>query len=314
AAPPHPPAAPPHPAEPHPAPPSPAGVPPYPAAAGQRPPGSPQPVYGQPTYGYPADLPPPPDVVSGGPAGPRRTVLWVALGGGGVLVIGLVVLLVVVLGGRAPGRDPFAPFGSGNGAPAPPLAKLCPPPPGTAAPTEPLPPPAGARLADPDAGISYSALGEPWQSWDRGTWAQGTLGIAFNRGYFVVTETYDEGEYLASVLSGKVPATVGDSLTLNLECAGRQVVDDVRNSYYPRPNEKKSIKEQVTTVGGRPAWVSEFQLSFSAAGLRAHSERVAVVLVDVGKPDAAVLYVSIPETHPQLYPEIGKLIDSVRVP
>ncbi|MDQ1654745.1 MAG: hypothetical protein QOI35_3945, partial [Cryptosporangiaceae bacterium] len=48
--------------------------------------------------------------------------------------------------------------------------------------------------------------------------------------------------------------------------------------------------------------------------LRAHSERVAVVLVDVGKPDAAVLYVSIPETHPQLYPEIGKLIDSVRVP
>jgi hypothetical protein len=254
-------------------------------------------------------------VVAGGPAGGRRPALLLVLAGGGVLVIGVVVLLVLALSGTfsgSRGRDPF-PFGGSASRPAaPPLARLCPQPSGNPAPGEALPAPSGPRIDDPDAGLSYGALPDPWQPWDRGVWDRGTLGVQFGRGYFVVTETYAGGDYLASVLSGKVPATVGDSLTLNLSCAGRQVVEDVRDSYYPRPNQQKKIREELTTVGGRPAWVSEFQLTFAEAGLKARGERVAVVLVDVGRPDAAVLYVSIPDTHAQLNPVIDKLIASVR--
>jgi hypothetical protein len=268
--------------------------------------------YVQPGYGPPAA-----DVVSGGPAGERRLpVMPFALAGGGALLIGVIVVLVLALNGTfatSHEGNPFTPFGGGPSQPAaPPLAKLCPPPPGNPPPGEALPPPGGSRLTDPDAGLSYAALSSPWKPWDRGIWDRGSLGIQFARGYFIVTETYPGGEYLASVLSGKVPATVGDSLTLNLGCAGRQVVEDVRNSYYPRPNLQRKIREEQTTVGGRPAWVSEFQLTFAEEGLTAHGERVAVVLVDVGRPDAAVLYVSIPETHAQLNPVISTLIGSVR--
>jgi hypothetical protein len=255
--------------------------------------------------------------VAGGPAGEaRRPPLWAWLAGGGVLVIGVVVVIVLALTrtfSGSPGQDPFNPFDRGQGRPVPPpLARLCPPPSGSPPATEALPPPSGPRLSDEDAGLSYGALGSPWRPWDQGVWNRGTLGVEFARGFFIVTETYAGGDYLASVLSGKVPATVGDSLSLNLDCAGKQVVEDVRNSYYPRPNQLKRIREEVTTVGGRPAWLSEFDLTFQAEGLKARGERVAVVLVDVGRPDAGVLYVSIPETHAEFYPEIDKLIASVR--
>ena len=137
--------------------------------------------------------------------------------------------------------------------------------------------------------------------------------MRFAVGYYFVTETYPRGEFLASVLSGKVPATVGDSLTLNLECAGRQVAEDVRRNYYPQPTRKEQIRDERVVLGGRPAWVSTFHLTFSADGLSAKGEQAAVVLIDVGRPDAAVLYISIPDTHRQYRPEIDRIISTVRL-
>ena len=166
-------------------------------------------------------------------------------------------------------------------------------------------------MSDPDSGISYLVLGAPFKPWDRGTWGSGTLGVQYRTGYYFITETYQGGDYLASVLSGKVPATVGDSLQVNLECAGRQVAEDVRHSYYPQPNVKEQIRDERVVVGGRPAWVSTFHLRFSEDGLKAKGEAVAVVLVDVGRPDAAILYISIPDTHKQYAAEIDKVIASI---
>ena len=241
---------------------------------------------------------------------------WV-LGGGAVLVIGLVVVLVLAATGvfRGGGESPFlGPFGGEEPeASGPPLAQLCPPasenpPPGGEEPA----PVEGPRLADRDAGISYLRLDAPWQLWDRGSWGQGTLGVDFSTGYYFVTESYSAGDYLASVLSGKVPATVGDSLSLNLSCAGRQVAEDVRRAYYPQPNVKEQTRDEQVVVGGRPAWVSTFHLTFQADGLAARGEQVAVVLVDVGRPDAAVLYISIPDTHQQYNPQIDRIIASIQ--
>lgn len=239
---------------------------------------------------------------------------WV-IGGGALLVLGLVVVLVLAGAGvfRTDNPSVFGPFaGEDPEASAPPLAQLCPPasenpPPGgkEAVPVE------GPRISDRDSGISYLRLSQPWQLWDRGSWGQGTLGVDFNTGYYFVTESYSAGDYLASVLSGKVPATVGDSLSLNLPCAGRQVAEDVRRAYYPQPNAKEQTRDEQVVVGGRPAWVSTFHLTFEASGLEARGEQVAVVLVDVGRPDAAVLYISIPDTHQQYNPEIDTVIASI---
>jgi hypothetical protein len=101
-------------------------------------------------------------------------------------------------------------------------------------------------------------------------------------------------------------------VTLDLECVGRQVAADVRAEYYPQPNTMEPLRDEMTTLGGRPAWVSEFRLHFRAAGLTATDELSAVAVIDVGKPTAAVLYVSIPGTHKQFDYVIDDVLKSVR--
>jgi hypothetical protein len=164
---------------------------------------------------------------------------------------------------------------------------------------------------DAEAGISYAAYGRPWQRWTT-VWRAGTLEVPYRAGQHFVTETYSGGSYHASILSAAVPAADNDAVSLNLECVGRQVAADVRAEYYPQPNTMEPLKDQMTALGGRPAWLSVFRLHFSSAGLDAKDELSAVAVIDVGKPTAAVLYVSIPGTHKHLDWVIDDVVASVR--
>ncbi len=231
---------------------------------------------------------------------------------GGILVIGLTVILVLSLSGSSPFRQEAAPPTDVR----PPLAQACPAPTGSpsAAPTQAppsLPAETGARTVDDQAGISYKAYGAPWVPWTD-VWKAGTLEVPYRVGQHFVTEQYGGSLYHASILSAAVPAADNDAVTLNLECVGRQVAADVRAEYYPQPNTMDPIRDEVTTLGGRPAWVSEFRLHFHAPGLTATEELSAVAVIDVGKPTAAVLYVSIPGTHKQFDYVVEDVLKSVR--
>ncbi|HEX6497510.1 MAG TPA: hypothetical protein VF054_00585 [Micromonosporaceae bacterium] len=238
----------------------------------------------------------------------RRLMLLFGGAAAGVFVIGLVVVLTLVLTGHAPSRRTLTAPPDNR----PPLAKLCPPPSGAPASGAPVPPPPpGPRTVDPDAGISYRAYGAPWQPW-RQVWGKGTLGVVYRIGQDFVTEAYDGTGYYASILSGSVPTATNDALTLDLKCTGRQVAADVQAEYYPQPNTKDVIRDELTTLGGRPAWVSVFRLHFSVPDLKAKDELVGVALIDVGRPNAAVLYVSIPGTHRQYDYVVDDVVASVR--
>jgi len=232
---------------------------------------------------------------------------------GGILALGLAIILIVAL------TSDGDPFGSRAKAPTdvrPPLAQACPAPTTipsegpTAAPSN-IPPATGQRTVDQDAGISYRAYGPPWEPWDE-VWKAGTLEVPYKMGQHFVTEQYALGNYHASILSAAVPAADNDAVTLDLECVGRQVVADVRASYYPQPNTLEPMRDELTTLGGRPAYVSKFRLHFAAAGLQAKDELSAVAIIDVGKPAAAVLYVSIPGTHKQFDYVVDDVLSSVR--
>lgn len=240
---------------------------------------------------------------------PLRPFVWA---GAGIIGIGLAVVLTLVLTGTFARPQPRV-AGPEHDPGAPPLARRCPPPTATDSPgyAEPEPPPPGRRTVDERAGISYAGYGEPWQSW-RDDWRGGDLKVRYRVGQHFVTERYDGGDYHASILSGSVPATVNDGFTLDLRCVGRQVTADVRRSYYPQPNRARPVREEQVDLGGRPGWVSVFRLYFRQPGLTATDELVAVVLVDVGRPEAAVLYVSIPSTHSQYDHVVDEVIDSVR--
>jgi hypothetical protein len=231
-----------------------------------------------------------------------------------ILAAGLAAVLAGVMSSGGVHR-------SRAGAPAdvrPPLAQLCPAPtvpPEPAAPPEPATPrpPAtsGRRTVDAQAGISYAAYPAPWESW-RTVWRAGTLQVPYTTGQHFVTETYSGGSYHASILSAAVPAADNDAVTLDLECVGRQVAADARAEYYPQPTRMEPLRDKLTSLGGRPAWVSMFRLRFATPGLRATDELVAVALIDVGRPTAAVLYVSIPGTHRTFDWVVEDVLASVR--
>ena len=142
----------------------------------------------------------------------------------------------------------------------------------------------------------------------------GTLEVPYGVGQYFVTEFYGGGEYHASLLSAAVPATVNDGTTIDIECTGRQVAADVRAEYYPRPNPMDLLRDERTTLGGRHAWVTTFRLHFDQPGLTAKDELVAVAVIDVGRPTAAVLFVSIPGTHTQWNHVVDEVLVSVRPP
>lgn len=256
---------------------------------------------------------PAPDVIEfGPPRSPeqqrRRTLLLFGGAAGAAVVIGIVVLLVLVITGNNPIRGHGA---SGPPDVLPPLAKVCPPP--TADPQRypPAPAPTGPRTVDTDAGISYARFGAPWMTWNE-FWDAGDLHVKYGVGQHFVTETYTGGEYHASILSGSVPTAENDALSLDLKCTGHQVLADVRSSYYPQPNTIDMMRDEVGSLGGRPAWIAKFRLHFHDAGLRANSELVGLALIDVGRPNAAIIYISIPNTVDQYDSLVDQVLRSVR--
>ncbi|KHD72862.1 hypothetical protein [Actinoplanes utahensis] len=263
-------------------------------------------------YGVPQQAPqplgPPEPPAPDGPQRRRRQLMIFGGVAGTIVAAGLAVLLFLIVGGDGD------PFGS-KAAPAadlrPPLARACPPPSVLPSPAATAPPATGERTVDEAAGISYRKYGAPWVTWDT-VWNAGTLEVPYRVGQHFVSEVYSGGEYHASILSAAVPATDNDALTLDLECVGRQVASDVRAEYYPQPNRLEPIRDELTTLGGRPAWVSEFRLFFRQTGLTATEEYSAVAVIDVGKPTAAVLYVSVPGTHKQYDYVVKQVLESVR--
>lgn len=278
-------------------------------------------------------LPPPPVAAapppgsSGSPGGPgdpnRRKLWWFGGAAGAVLIIGLVIVLALTATGNT---DPFRSRPEAASDVRPPLARKCPPPaspaqagPGAPEPDRPPAPSAGPgqplaqRTVDEDAGISYAAYGAPWEPW-RAIWNAGSLQVPYKTGQHFITESGYDGfsDYHASILSAAVPAAENDAITFDLECVGRQVAADVRGEYYPQPNRMELIRDERATLGGRPAWVTVFRLHFSRPGLRATDELAAVACIDVGRPTAAVLYVSIPGTHRQFDWVVEHVLASVR--
>ncbi|BCB79854.1 hypothetical protein GCM10022251_09510 [Phytohabitans flavus] len=263
---------------------------------------------GAPVLPPPVDPPPPAPPAEQGRE--RRRLLWFAGVAGGMLVIGLVLVLAFTMSG---GVDPFGDKPAGPSDVRPPLARACPAPTGITEPepVDPGPPPSGARTVDEEAGISYPAYGAPWQPW-RTVWSAGTLEVPYKMGQHFVTETYTGGTYHASILSAAVPAADNDAVAINLECVGQQVAADVRAEYYPQPTTMDLHRNERTTLGGRPAWLTVFRLHFSRPGLQAKDEFAGVAVIDVGKPTAAVLYVSIPGTHRQFDYIVDEVFKSVR--
>lgn len=230
-----------------------------------------------------------PDTIVG--ASPRR-LPWFALAG----ALALIVVLVVAWSLRAgtntvPGTDPVAgPTSAGTTFP-----------PGT------------VRIIDPDAGISYVYLGEGWREWDFTNTHQEMQVV---HGQYIITQNVlpdSEGEFIAECSSGPLGTQFPASSTADYPSAVEEVTNSFRANYYPAPNDRRDISSAPVTVAGQPGYLLKFDLQWDIPGYDSTGERVAVLLLDVGKAVPAVLYISIPNTHAELYGIIDSVIASVQL-
>jgi hypothetical protein len=223
----------------------------------------------------------------------RRTALLVGLGALGVVVV--LLLVAVVLGHGDPGADGDAPTAAGP----------------TSQPTSTFPP-GTVRISDEAAGISYPFLGDGWYEWDRGMQYETTETAGQ---YFVTQEHLPDGfdVFIAQCTSGPLAPGYGWGGAGTLQTTVTAVADSVRGLHYPAPNDRQVRRDEAVTVDGAPAWVYEFDLTWDVAGYDSTGERAALLLVDVGRPEPALLYLSIPDTHAELYGAIDRVLGDVEV-
>ncbi|MGY2004715.1 DUF2510 domain-containing protein [Blastococcus sp. SYSU DS1024] len=231
------------------------------------------------------------------PAGARSRIRrWVAAGAVLVLLVAAVVT-VLSLGSGGDGGTAATPAQQPGAAPAPA--------PGPAF------PPGTVRIIDEAAGISYPYLGEGWSEFDLGQQLETTTTAGQ---YFTTQEaTPDGGIFISQCTSGPVADVYGWAGPSTLQSTVTTLAASVRANYYPRPNALEVRRDEPRTVDGRPAHLLEFQLAWDVEGYDASGERAALLLVDVGRPAPALLYISIPNTHAELYGVIDRVIDDVDV-
>ncbi|RBY89764.1 DUF2510 domain-containing protein [Blastococcus sp. TF02A-26] len=210
----------------------------------------------------------------------------------------LAVVLVVVLGllvGKGGGGDPGEAAGP-SGGPAGPSGNAFPP--GT------------VRIVDEAAGIAYPYLGDGWSEWDLLPMIETTETAGQ---YFVTQDQTPDGVFIAQCTSGPLAPEFGYAGPGSLQATVQQVADRARTNYYPAPNQQEVLRDEALTVDGAPAHLIEFRLTWEVPGYDASGERAALLLVDVGRAQPALLYLSIPNTHAELYGVIDQVVASVDV-
>jgi Protein of unknown function (DUF2510) len=248
-------------------------------------------VRSSPVLSPPASPPAPGGSAPATAARPARRRLRRAVAAGVVAVVAVVVALLV---GRSGGDSSASP-----GATAPTA-------PGTAF------PPGTVQIVDRDAGISYPYLGTGWYEWDLQPLAETTA----TAGQYFTTQRAvpGGGEFIASCQSGPLAAGFGWTGPPSLEATATAVADSLRGNYYPAPNQRKVVADEARTVDGHAAWLYEYELSWDVPGYEATGEKAALLLVDVGRATPALLWISIPNTHAELYSVIDGVLDGVHVP
>jgi hypothetical protein len=216
--------------------------------------------------------------------------------------LGLLVLVVVVVAAVLVGR-------SGDDAPAGTAAPSTSAAPGPSAPA-PFPP-GTVRIIDEASGISYPHLGDGWFEYDLSPKLE-TDSVA---GQYFVTQPDPPsgGVYLAECTSGPVADGFGWAGPQTLRTTALAIAASERANYYPFPNDQRVLRDEPRTVDGRAAHLYEFQLSWDVEGYDASGERAAVLLVDVGRPAPALLFLSIPNTHAELYGVIDRVVEGTEV-
>ncbi|HEY1176709.1 MAG TPA: hypothetical protein VGF17_11170 [Phytomonospora sp.] len=174
--------------------------------------------------------------------------------------------------------------------------------------------PGGEVTADPEAGVSYRAFGDPWQPFDL-RWSTPELQLTFDGGQMLLAETGDDGtQNWAVVSSTRMPNVVGDAVVDDLGCLGALVVADIiaMTGYRDGAAGTDVVEQGDRVVDGRAAWLNITRYKVIDDRFESKSELQGTLLVDTDQ-GVGVVYVTVPDARGDLDGVLQEVFGSVKV-
>ncbi|GAA0386303.1 hypothetical protein Acor_26220 [Acrocarpospora corrugata] len=166
------------------------------------------------------------------------------------------------------------------------------------------------QVTDKKAGLTFVEFGRPWgRSKPLGTGP--IVDGAYSRRQTFVTEEYGpdgDRQWWADIDSQRhTSALAGDSL-YDVAAA---TLDAKQSRSFPSGTAGIDVASQPIKNG----WVivRRMLMPESDAGRESRIELSAVIAVDTGAARPGILWITIPDTHKRLWPDINRLVNSVRV-
>ncbi|MFG6200579.1 hypothetical protein [Nonomuraea sp. JJY05] len=167
------------------------------------------------------------------------------------------------------------------------------------------------RVTDPRTGLSFAELGSPWRR-SRPIGDGPIKDGRYNLRQTLLTETYgtdDDREWWADIDSQQLWSDLdaGDSLY----DAARAMLDYKQGNAFPSGTKGRDIASQPVRRGWLLARM--IQMPPSPDGRKARQELSVAIAVDTGRPRPAVLWITIPDTHRRLWPDVDTLVRSLKI-
>ncbi|WP_062431382.1 hypothetical protein [Herbidospora daliensis] len=167
------------------------------------------------------------------------------------------------------------------------------------------------EVRDRKARVRYAELGKPWKP------AKGQPEGLFSDGRYstrqsFVTEEFGpdlDSEWFADIDAQRLWSDVdgGDSPY----DAAVAMLDYKQENNFPRGTEGKDVASQRIPRGWLVA--REMRMPPSELGRKAELELAVAVAVETGADRPSVIWITIPETHKRLWPDINTIVSSLRV-
>ena len=172
---------------------------------------------------------------------------------------------------------------------------------------------AAGRINDTATGLSYPKLAAPWQV---PTKKSGLVQPGWSAQQVLLTDRHAGQNGYGQLMTGAL-GTAEQGIYAgpgSEKAAAIAYAKSVEARFYSFNHKSRPLASQALDLpgSGGKGWLVSSQLTYHRAGVKATGEVVTVAVINTGKPVPAVLFMSIPDTHKKLYPDINFVIDSLK--
>ncbi|MFI0404909.1 hypothetical protein [Actinomadura sp. 3N508] len=168
------------------------------------------------------------------------------------------------------------------------------------------------RVADVHSGLSYPRLAAPWKVPTKRN-RLGTPGWSGQQ--ILVTEKNGGRLWYGQLLTGTLLPSLQSAYQGpgSIKNVAGLVAKGFEAQYYGFPHRSAPLASQPLNVDGHQGWLIASYLSYKREGVRATGEIYATAVIDTGRQAPAVVFVSMPNTHKRMYPDVNAFFAGLKI-